>query len=150
MNKKYTKPILLLSCGALFFIFAIVLFACSATKKDSSYEFSNGHFVYMFKLKFDTNYLIGMILGAMLLCYAIYVLVSVHKNKVCNKNIANLLLCIATLILCTYFGKIFFEGIIEDKLPYKTVHSYLYSFIIFGILCAYFAINYFESKKKNA
>ena len=148
MNKKYVKPILLTICGALFVIFSIILFASSAVKKDSSYETANGDYLYMFKYKFNPNYLIGMILGFMMLGYAIYVIYSIKKNKAYSKNISNLLLSISFLILCAYCGKQFFEKTIEDKIPFKDTQVFLYSFIILGIICAYFVIKYLFNKKE--
>ena len=148
MKNKYVKPILLTVCGSLFVLFSIVLFASSAVKKDSSYETANGDFLYIFKYKFNPNYLIGMILGFMMLGYAIYILASIKKNISYNKNISNLLLSVSFLILCTYCGKQFFEKTIEDKLPYKDTQVFLYSFLILGVICAYFIIEYLTNKKQ--
>lgn len=150
MKNKYVKPILMTVCGSLFVLFSIILFASSAAKKDSSYETANGSYLYMFKYKFNPNYLIGMILGLIMLGYAIYILISLKKNISYNKNVSNLLLSISFLILCTYCGKQFFEQTIEDKLPYKNTQVYLYSFIILGIICAYYIFEYFASKKKSS
>lgn len=148
MKNKYIKPILITICGSLFVLFSIILFASSAVKKDSSYETANGDYLYMFKYKFNPNYLIGLILGLMMLGYAIYVIISMKKNIKYNKNISNLLLSVSFLILCTYCGKQFFEKTIEDKIPYKNAQVYLYSFIILGIICAYFVFEYFTNKKQ--
>ena len=69
MNK--IKKIVLVIFSFSFFLFSLILFFNSKIKKDSSYQFSSGKDVIMFKYKFDANHLIGMIVGLLLLGYAI-------------------------------------------------------------------------------
>jgi len=147
MNK--IKKIVLVIFSFSFFLFSLILFFNSKIKKDSSYQFSSGKDVIMFKYKFDANHLIGMIVGLLLLGYAIYNLYNEYKNQKNNPIVLPIVLAVLFGLLASYSGSIFFENIIENDAKFKDMQLYFYGFIVFIIISAYFIIDFISKKKEN-
>ena len=150
MNKNRIKNILFLVFAILLFSFALVLFCASKTDDAGfDYEYSNGRYVYVSGYKFDSNHLIGMVSGLLLIGYAIYILFKDIKNEKVNQLVKPIVFGVIFVIFSFYSGSVFFEKMIEDDAKFKDVQSSLYSFIAFGVLTAYYIFDYFCKKKEN-
>ncbi|MCR5349536.1 MAG: hypothetical protein K6E20_00945, partial [Acholeplasmatales bacterium] len=141
MNKRSIKNIILIVASFLFFLVSFILFCDSKTKKDSSYVAADGKDLYMFKYKFDSNHLMGMIFGIILLVYAIYVFVTEYKNKEVNVYTKPIAFGLISLIALGYNFNNFIDAMVNDDAKFKDVQSSFYGALVFLAFVVYFVFN---------
>lgn len=149
MNKRILKNILLTAFSVFFFIFSLALFIDSREKKDKSYATKSGKDLFMFKYVFNTDHMIGIIVGAILIGFSIYLLYTAYKNKNENPIVKPAVFGVISFIGFAYNLNCFISPLVTNESKFKDVRFSFYGSIVFAFISAYFVVDYLI-KSKNA
>lgn len=139
MKTKIAKYISLVVVGFVSFVLSLVKYIMSFEKYSDEWGTD---------ISFNEDYIVAIMISAIVLAFAIYCLVMVIKNKKINESTGSFVGGAISCLIAFYPLGVLFKALNKGK-PFADYLNYLFVGL-FGIaLLVYFVFSYLEKKKES-